>query len=288
MFDSLRARLALLIALLPIVLAPVRADAQTQSEGVRAHAAVIAGMMVAIWEPRAPGKVPLVLFSHGFGSCGTQSTFLTQGLAARGYVVMAPEHQDSSCIGQGGPGRPEIPFHDAPKWSDATYRDRGQDLVRLIAALKADPAWRDRIDFDHVGLAGHSLGGYTVLGLAGAWPSWRQAGIGAVLALSPYARPFIIKGALGSMKVPVMYQGGTRDLGITPFVKMRGGAFDKTSSPVVFVELEGAAHLAWTDGGRPYHAAILDYAGPFLDRWLKGRGDSLPPKGPGIAEIRSK
>jgi predicted dienelactone hydrolase len=280
---------ATLVALCMLLLDTGGGRAQdAASQPVRAHAAVIAGMTVAIFEPKAPGPYPLVLFSHGWSSCSTQSIYLTQGLAARGYVVMAPEHADSSCLGKPAPVRPVIPFHDAPLWSDATYRDRADDMIRLLAALKADPAWAARIDFAHVGLAGHSLGGYTALGLAGAWPSWRQPGIGAVLALSPYARPFIVKGALGSLKVPVMYQGGTSDGGITPYVTMRGGAFDKTSSPAVFVDLEGASHLAWTDGGRPYHALILDYAAAFLDRWLKGDRRELPAKGPGIAEIRIK
>ncbi len=91
------------------------------------------------------------------------------------------------------------------------------------------------------------------------------------------------------MKVPLMIQGGTRDLGITPYVTMRNGVFDQASGPEVFVSLEGASHLAWTDGGRPHHALILDYAAAFLDRWLKGQPDrDLPAKGPGIAEIRTK
>lgn len=283
-------RLAVAVVALALVLGGGVARAQeAAARPVRAHAAVVAGLTIAIWEPQTPGPYPLVLFSHGWGSCSTQSIYLTHGLAAQGYVVIAPEHGDSSCIGKPSPVRPVIPFHDAPKWSDATYRDRADDMIRLLAALKADPAWAGRIDFAHIGLAGHSLGGYTALGLAGAWPSWRQPGIGAVLALSPYARPFLVKGALGAMKVPVMYQGGTSDGGITPYVTMKGGAFDKTSAPAVFVELDGASHLAWTDAGRPFRARILAYATAFLDRWLKGdTSRELPPKGPGIADLRIK
>ena len=42
--------------------------------------------------PAACPRVPLVLFSHGLGGCGLQSTFLTEELARRGYVVAAPDH----------------------------------------------------------------------------------------------------------------------------------------------------------------------------------------------------
>src|SRR2546421_147846 len=80
--------------------------------------------------------------------------------------------------------------------------------------------------------AGHSLGGYTVLGLAGGWPSWKLPEVKAVLALSPYCSPLAQKGRLSAIKVPVMYQGGTRDLGITPSVIKGRGAYDQTTGNV--------------------------------------------------------
>jgi predicted dienelactone hydrolase len=69
------------------------------------------------------------------------------------------------------------------------------------------------VDAMSLGVAGHSLGGYTDLGLAGGWASWKEARVKAVLALSPYCSPFLSKGQLASMNIPVMYQGGTRDFG---------------------------------------------------------------------------
>jgi len=46
---------------------------------------------------------------------------------------------------------------------------------------------------------------------------------------------------------PVMYQGGTKDLGITPSLKKSGGCYPKTPAPAYFVEFRGAGHFAWTD-----------------------------------------
>src|SRR6185369_13906011 len=103
-------------------------------------------------------------------------------------------------------------------WSDATYKDRADDIRSLLSALKADPGWSKSIDWSKVSLAGHSLGGYTVLGLGGAWLKWKLPEVKAILALSPYCSPFVEKGNLGAITVPVMYQGGTRDFGITPTV----------------------------------------------------------------------
>ncbi len=48
-----------------------------------------------------------------------------------------------------------------------------------------------------IGAAGHSLGGYTVVGLGGGWPRWKDGRIRAVLALSPYVQPFMAQHSLG-------------------------------------------------------------------------------------------
>ena len=60
----------------------------------------ISGRDVAIWRPAgsAPASgFPVVLFSHGFGGCNTQSVFLMEALARSGYFVLAPNHKDAHC-----------------------------------------------------------------------------------------------------------------------------------------------------------------------------------------------
>jgi predicted dienelactone hydrolase len=252
----------------------------------------IAGLRVAVWSPPAGGeaKAPVVIFSHGFHGCATQSRFLTEALAQAGYLVFAPNHRDATC--DGGTARwrdkPEESFVNLQAWSDAVYRDRAEDIHRLIAALEADDRWSARADWDRLGLAGHSLGGYTVLGLAGAWPSWRLAGVKAVLELSPYDQPFIAKKTLGGLAAPVMYQGGTRDLGITPSVAKPGGGYDQSPAPKYFVEFDRAGHLAWSDFPSEAHADIVAYARAFLDRYVKGAPAeaALTRKHPGVVELR--
>lgn len=246
----------------------------------------IAGRNVAMWKP--DGDVPLrgypvVLFSHGFTGCGKQSIFLTAALAAAGYLVLAPDHHDAAC--GHGPGHEvtiferlsttpsEKPFRKPEEWTEATYRDRRDDLEDVLdAILKARSFQGVPIDPKRIGLAGHSLGGYTVLAMAGAWPSWKDRRVKAVLALSPYCAPLLTKGDLGHLDVPVMYQGGTLDLGITPSVSRPGGAYDLTSAPKYFVELKGASHFAWTNLNKRNHALIEDYAIAFFHRYLNGAG----------------
>jgi predicted dienelactone hydrolase len=140
-----------------------------------------------------------------------------------------------------------------------------------------------------VGLIGHSLGGYTVLGLAGGWPSWRRPEVKAVLAWSPYCAPFLAHGDLVGLRVPVMYQGGTIDLGITPSVVRPGGCFDRTASPTYLVELEGAGHFAWTNLNHRFDDTITAYSIAFLRKYLEdGDGAALGRQRPDVAWLRGK
>jgi len=238
---------------------------------------------VAVWRPLGTAPLighPLILFSHGFGGCNTQSVFLMQALAKAGYLVLAPNHRDARCGSarhkSDGIHKPEAPFSDAEKWSDATYRDRHDDMEAVLNAVLAARSFEGiPVDASRVGIAGHSLGGYTVLGLVGGWASWKDPRIKAALALSPHCSPFVAKGDLGTMDVPMMYQGGTRDLGESPLVGKPGGAYDKTTKPKFYVEFAGAGHFAWTNLNRRYQTSIEAYGVAFFDAYLKGETKRL-------------
>jgi predicted dienelactone hydrolase len=173
-------------------------------------------------------------------------------------------------------------------WSDRDYRDRADDVRNVVAALKSDARFRERADMTRLALAGHSLGGYTVLGLGGAWPTWTLPGIKAILALSPYSTPFRAKQGLRKLHAPVMYQGGTLDLVFTPPLRAKGGAFDLSPPPKYYVEIAGAAHFAWTDTSAVSKDAIVSYAIAFLDRYVKGLPEpaALHTTLPGTADFR--
>jgi predicted dienelactone hydrolase len=255
---------------------------------------LIAGRRVDIWRPASDqvGAAPLIVFSHGYRGCSTQSTFLTSALATHGYVVVAPVHADASCNQSGAStlgDPPQKKFRDYESWTDATYRDRAQDIVAVIDGLKADAHWRTLIDWSRIGLMGHSLGGYTVLGLSGGWPSWRLDGIKATLALSPYCQPFLARGDLRHLHVPTMYQGGTRDFGVTPFVKKPGGCFEKTEAPAYFVEFTRAGHLAWTDFKKDYQESVTAYSIAFFDEFLAGEsGTDLMKRRSDVSVLKAK
>jgi dienelactone hydrolase len=248
----------------------------------------IAGLRVAIWRPSATGKVPLVIFSHGSGGRNTKSRFITQALAQAGYLVIAPNHKDATWSGISL--RPDFTYPKASHWTDKTFESRRADIVNLLSALHQDPLWDNQIDWSNLALCGHSLGGYTMFGLCGAWPSWKIDGVKAVLGFSPYCKPFVLHGQLGSINVPAMYQGGTRD-SITRSVEDKGGAYDQTSPPVYFVEFDRAGHLAWTNfkHNKKRRELINYYTLAFLDKYLKGADDNrLKEKLAGVTELESK
>ncbi len=112
----------------------------------------------------------------------------------------------------------------------------------------------------------------------------------AILALSPYAAPFINKETLSGLDAPVMYQGGTRDIGITPFINKVNGAYPQSPVPKYYVEFDGAGHFAWTDLNPKYQSAIIDYSRAFLNKYLKGKpfpaALAMPHPGVTVVEIK--
>lgn len=257
--------------------------------------ATIANRSVVLWRPTTTQPAPIVVFSHGFGGCAVQSTFLTEALAIHGYFVVAPNHKDAGCGGARGRGRRGgtqdrslEPFRDPERWSDTTFADRRDDIRAILDALKRDTAYANHVDFGQLALAGHSLGGYTVVGLGGGWSSWKMPGVKAVLALSAYTDPFLVHGTLGGVSTPVMYQGGTLDVGITPSLKKSKGVYDNTPAPKYFVEFRGAGHFAWTNLRADFHQTIVDYSIAFLDYYVRGVGtvEALHTKQAKVADLR--
>src|SRR5688572_7899027 len=245
-------------------------------------------------------RVPLVLFSHGFGGCALQSLFLTEELARHGYIVAAPDHNDAVCrIGSDEHNfanmRADQSFLQPGLWTDRSQRDRLLDLRAVIDLIANDPQLGPAADVQRVGLIGHSLGGYTALGMAGGWPSWKHSDVKAVLALSPYVLPFIKRGTLARLDVPVMYQGAQFDA-ITPSLEGTRGAYALTPPPKYFLKLTAGTHLEWINllcSGQPNvveclkakpNAYLIDrYGIEFLDRHLKNKPSALlEGKGTGL------
>jgi predicted dienelactone hydrolase len=153
-------------------------------DGVAAERQVkLGGMDVVVWDaPAVAGSQPVIIFSHGFHDCATQSRFLMEALSAAGYRVFAPNHRDATCGGATRSDKSTIPFREVERWNESSYRDRADDIRRLIDAIRTDERYAARSDLSRLALVGHPLGGHTVLGLTGAWPAWKLHGAKAVIA----------------------------------------------------------------------------------------------------------
>ena len=142
---------------------------------------------------RTEAPYPLILFSHGFSTCGFQSVFFTENLASHGYVVAAPDYKDAMvCKIEGEPTHRFSEFFwyllksglsvkdGAYAIYEETFKEEcaGDLSYRAIEAGKVlDQAieWNEdqsfflngMIDPEQVGATGHSLGGYTSLMIGG-------------------------------------------------------------------------------------------------------------------------
>ena len=105
---------------------------------------------------KAKQQYSLVLLSHGTGGSAVQMMWLGHYLAARGYIVAAVNHHGNTAAERQPAAQGFL-----------LYWERARDLSVVLDHLLADPLFGPRIDRKRIGAAGFSLGGYTVITIAG-------------------------------------------------------------------------------------------------------------------------
>jgi predicted dienelactone hydrolase len=108
--------------------------------------------------PLAAGKekFPLVLLSHGSGGSSEMLAWMGISLARAGFIAVAVDH----------PGNNSHQPYTAQGF--VLWWERAADLSEVLDAILKDAVFGPRIDRNRIGAAGHSIGGYTVMELAGA------------------------------------------------------------------------------------------------------------------------
>jgi len=101
------------------------------------------------------GRLPLILLSHGTGGSRLTLHWLAASLAQAGFLVAAVDHWGNTFDNP-------IPEYFAKFW------ERPQDLSYVLTALLKDATWSPSIDPARIGATGFSIGGYSVIALAGA------------------------------------------------------------------------------------------------------------------------
>ena len=110
----------------------------------------------------APGRFPLLIFSHGMSSLPELYLWLFEGLAARGFVVAGVAHPRDNYNDKSG------------SFGDAELVERARHVTALIDGVLGDTLLASSIDASRIGIVGHSAGGYTALLAAGARPDFTQ------------------------------------------------------------------------------------------------------------------
>lgn len=101
------------------------------------------------------GQHPVVVLSHGMFGHRWNQLWLGAALAEAGYVTVAVNHPGTTFMNRD----PEL---SRQLW------ERPADIARVLEGLSEIPELEGHIDLDAAYAVGHSLGGWTVLGAAGA------------------------------------------------------------------------------------------------------------------------
>ena len=241
------------------------------------------GTALANDRPKRIGRpYPLVVFSHGYSLSPIVYSAMVEHYASQGYVVLAPEHNESFDGSLTG------------FWEELI--DRPIDIHRTIdyAELLNKPGapLAGLIDLDKIAVVGHSYGGYTALAAAGArfdfaayktrcaalaaddplnffcapitnesdmakraglddvpsglWPSFGDPRVKAAISMAGDAYVFDQRG-LAKLKVPIMVMGGTVDDG-TPYTWGAKLTYDHAGSKKkALIAFPGAGHMLFVD-----------------------------------------
>lgn len=101
----------------------------------------------------APGRHPVILYSHGFMSWGTEGRYLDEHLASHGYIVISPDFPLTNILAPGGPDVNDVVNQPA----DVRF------LLDALLGFDRQPEHPlfGAVDAERVGAAGVSLGGMT-------------------------------------------------------------------------------------------------------------------------------
>jgi predicted dienelactone hydrolase len=102
-----------------------------------------------------PEKFPLIVLSHGIGGSSSMMAWLGATLASHGYIAAAVNH----------PGNNSLEDYTIP--GAILWGERAADLSTVLDQMLADSTFGPRIDPKRIGAAGFSLGGLTVIEIAG-------------------------------------------------------------------------------------------------------------------------
>lgn len=207
---------------------------------------------VLLWYPAqgddvAPGRFPLVLFSHGLHSLPELHAPLATRWAAAGFVVAAPAYPHTK--------------RRAPRFNRDDVRRQPADAWHVInEVLRLDTVGDDplagHLDRSRIGAAGHSAGGFTTAGMFTTGHSSRlRAGI--VIAAGALAGA-----AFAGPPAALLFVHGDADRTVT--ISRGRAGYEQVPWAKAFLTLPGQGHGEYLRPGRPGFEEVLRTTTDFL------------------------
>ena len=116
-------------------------------------------------------KMPVILWSHGFGGNANGASFISRFLAGQGYTLVHMTHDGTdSSLWEGKPGHPWDILRKVKIDRETTlhrFRDVPFVLDQLPRWAEENPDVGQYMDFSNIGMSGHSFGSMTTQAMAG-------------------------------------------------------------------------------------------------------------------------
>lgn len=260
----------------------------------------------------AKRRYPVVIFSHGLGMVSALYSTILENLASHGYIVVGVDSPFFSSALKLPDGR--ITMNESQRNKRAGAREeeaviQAQDLVFVLNELErlnrsdSDRRFTGRLDLRHVGVFGHSRGGFAAphaclldsrfracLNLDGypLTPAVMEKGIRQpymhIEEMAPWEPPATDEELAKAKQTREQANKETQEA-----KQQRQTTFSKMSSGVYLVVVKGAKHMSFSDApliaperyrdiainSRRANAITNAYVLAFFDRFLRGRRQPL-------------
>jgi fermentation-respiration switch protein FrsA (DUF1100 family) len=208
----------------------------------------------------AAGPFPLVVFAPGSGGAPADFGALLGSWAEAGYVVAAPEFP---LTGAHAPGGAVV----------ADYVNQPGDVRFVIDQMVRAPPVElaGLVDSGRVGLAGHSLGGVTTMGVAFN-TCCLDPRVRAVIVMAGSPLPFPGGTYFGRVaSPPALFIQGSADERVVPDTSVL--AYNRARPPKALVMIVGGTHSSPYQGDQLTRQVdlVARMSIDFLDRYLEGR-----------------
>ncbi len=175
-----------------------------------------------------PEKVPLIVWSHGFGGNRDGAAFISRFLGSHGYILLHLTHYGTdSSLWEGKDGHPWDILKKVSVTRETTL-DRFKDVPFALDQMKIwakeNPEVGEVLDFENIGMSGHSFGAMTTQVMAGqAFPdengkliTMREPRFKAGILYSPVPINHLVgempePHIYGPIDMPLLHMTGTDD-----------------------------------------------------------------------------